>query len=116
MFVLSAIGLVAALLFAGCAETAQVIAPAPEQVQITVHPWRKPIRLVRKTPPPERYLYVGKVRAVARDVEFVDAARTVDAELRSKARALGADVVKIDAVYDRKHAVVMAGRAYRSMD
>jgi hypothetical protein len=115
MFVLSAIGLAFALLSAGCATTETAAAPS-QQVEITVRPWVKPVRLVTKAPSRERYVFVGKVRVVAHDGEFVEAARAADEKLREKARKLGADVVQIDVVSpnDRAHLITLAGRAYRS--
>ncbi len=126
MFVVSAIGLLAALLSAGCATSqgaagAGAAAPAEQaEVEITVKPWIKPVKLVTKMPSRERFTYVGKVRVVALDNgagEFVDAARVADEKLREKARKLGADVVKLDVVSqnDKTHLITLAGRAYRSM-
>jgi hypothetical protein len=126
MFVLSAIGLLAALLSAGCASTqaassASASAPADQpEVEITVRPWQKPVKLVTRTPSRERFTFVGKVRVVALDKdarEFVDAARAADEKLREKARKLGADVVKLEVVSqnDKTHLITLAGRAYRAM-
>src|SRR5579862_3506990 len=109
MFVVSAIGLLAALLSAGCATSqaaagagAASAAPAEQpEVEITVKPWVKPVKLVTKTPSRGRFAYVGKVRVVALDHgggEFVDAARAADEKLREKARKLGADVVQLEVV------------------
>ena len=118
VLVLSAIGLAVALLGAGCAttETAAPAAASPE-VEITVRPWQKPVRLVSKAPSRERYVFVGNVRVVARDGEFVEAARAADEKLREKARQLGADVVQIDVVSPNEsaHLITLAGRAYRSV-
>jgi hypothetical protein len=115
-FVLSVLGFVAALLMAGCASAGSVIAPSAAEVQITVHPWVKPVRIVARRLSRERYVYVGRVRAVARDAEFVAAARAVDEQLRTQARTLGADVVKIDQVSPGRHLVLLAGRCYRALD
>jgi hypothetical protein len=127
MFIVSAIGLLAALLSAGCASTqaassgTSASAPADQpEVEITVRPWQKPVKLVTRTPSRERFTYVGKVRVVAIDKdarEFVDAARAADEKLREKARKLGADVVKLEVVSqnDKTHLITLAGRAYRAM-
>ncbi len=116
LFVAGAVGFAAALLMSGCA-TAPPPAPAAAEVSITVHPWVKPVRLVGKTPPADRFLFVGKVSARAENVEFVDGARDAQEQLKEKAKALGADVVKIDRVSPgKKHLIILAGRAYRSLN
>jgi hypothetical protein len=77
------------------------------------------IKIVARKPSPQRYRYVGRVEARATTADIVDAAIAADADLRRQARALGADVVKIDVVtppgeHARAHSrVILAGRAYK---
>jgi hypothetical protein len=118
MVVVGAIGFVAALLLAGCASAPRPQPATVEQVEITSHPWVRPVHVVVKTPARDRYFFVGKVRATAPDDEFVAAARAVREQLIDKARALGADVVKLDVIQPdaRKHQLLLSGSAYRSVE
>jgi hypothetical protein len=108
-----------AALVGGCATAphTQVITPRAEEVQV-IRPSVSSVRLVQRRPARDRYAFVGRVRAVAHDEEFVEAARRVNEMLQQKARALGAEVVKIDLVRlgERDHLVVLAGRAYRALN
>jgi hypothetical protein len=112
------IGLLLAFCGAGCATTVPAVSPAHEQVQIRVVPWQREVRLVTRAPSSAHYVFVGKVRGVAPDAEFVSAAEHVNVQLREKAAALGADVVKIDRVAPcaSGHRVLLAGRAYRRLE
>jgi len=118
ILVAGVIGLLAAFFGAGCATISPGQARAHEDVQIRVVPWQREVRLVTHAPPHEHYVMVGKVRGVAPDAEFVTAADRVHAQLREKAAALGADVVKIDVVAPcaRGHRVLLAGRAYKRVE
>jgi hypothetical protein len=71
------------------------------------------VKLVAHTPPAKRYRYVGRVQATAKTKDFVEAARSANADLRRQAKALGADVVAVDIVSPGRR-VVLAGRAYKS--
>ena len=117
LLVAGAIGFGAALLGSGCAPLPKVTVTVPTapQVQITVHPWEKPLKLVAKLPPHDHWKYVGRVRALSKADEFVDAAHTVQDRLRQRARALGADVVKIETASADSQIVQLSGRAYRSV-
>lgn len=72
-------------------------------------------------PPPTLYRYVGRVQGVARTTDLVTAARDANDDLRWKAHALGADVVRIDYVATPpEHArpmrrVLLSGRAYKAI-
>jgi hypothetical protein len=88
-------------------DSAVVEAPKPVDAKSTV-------KLVAKTPPAKRYRFVGRVEATAKTGgDFVEAARTANADLRRQAKALGADVIKVEVVSPGKR-VVLAGRAYKS--
>jgi hypothetical protein len=115
LLAIGVLGFGAALLGSGCAPSLPQVTVTVPQVQITVHPWEKPLKIVSKLPSSERWQLVGRVRAVARADEFVDAARTVQDRLRERARALGADVVKIDVASAGDQIVQLSGRAYRSL-
>ena len=110
----------ASLFLAGCATVPgnRVVTPSVDEVRITMRPSEVPVRLVAKRPRRDSYSFVGRVRAVARDGEFVVAARRANETLRRKARSLGADVVKIEivSISDRDNHVVMSGRAYRPVN
>ena len=77
------------------------------------------VKIVAHKPSPQKYHFVGRVEARATTGDIVDAAIAVDADLRRQARALGADVIKIDVIappseHAGKHSrVVLAGRAYK---
>jgi hypothetical protein len=107
--------LVLASLLVGCATPHTRVIP-PTEVQILVHPWVPPVRLVSKRPPRDRYSFVGRVRASVSDDEFVEAANAVRAQLVDRARKLGASVVKIDVVGAKSGRVLLAGRAYRTIN
>jgi hypothetical protein len=119
LLVAGAIGFGAALLVSGCGPTlpaVTVTVPTAPQVQITVHPWEKPLKLVAKLPKTEHFKYVGRVRALSKGSdEFVEAAHSVQDRLRQRARALGADVVKIDGASADGQILALSGRAYRSL-
>src|ERR1700744_1671037 len=77
------------------------------------------IKIVVKKPSGQKYHFVGRVEARAPTGDIVDAAIAADADLRRQAKALGADVVKIDVItppsdHPSKHSrVILAGRAYK---
>jgi hypothetical protein len=77
------------------------------------------VKIVAKRPSAQKYHFVGRVEARATTGDIVDAALAADADLRRQAKALGADVIKIDVITppsDRpsKHSrVILAGRAYK---
>ena len=77
------------------------------------------VKIVARTPSAQKYHFVGRVSARAATGDIVDAALAADADLRRQAKALGADVIKIDVITppsDRpsKHSrVILAGRAYK---
>ena len=77
------------------------------------------VKIVAKKPSPQKYHFVGRVEARATTGDIVDAAIAADADLRRQAKALGADVIKIDVIappseHSGKHSrVVLAGRAYK---
>ena len=77
------------------------------------------IKIVAHKPSPQKYHFVGRVQARATTSDIVDAAIAVDADLRRQAKALGADVIKIDVIAPpsengRAHSrVILAGRAYK---
>jgi hypothetical protein len=110
------------VLLAGCAATRPGVRAddASERASDALQdPPAPSVRLVRRRPPAA--IYVGRVVGTARTGEIVEAARSAQAELRMKAAALGADVVKIDRVTPPPaHArgthrmVLLAGRAYRT--
>jgi len=113
---------VSAWLLSGCAHEAQHFKGA--QVEITVHPWKPTVKtpdtvkLVSKTPDPARYVFLGRVNGVTPKTELVEAAKAAQQDLREKAAALGADLVKIDvlrAPTEGLHhkGVLLAGRAYK---
>jgi hypothetical protein len=87
-------------------DSAVVEAPKPVDAKPAV-------KLVAHTPPAKRYRYVGRVQATAKTNDFVEAARSTNADLRRQAKALGADVVAVDVVSPGRR-VVLAGRAYKS--
>jgi hypothetical protein len=98
-FVVALVLFVSALLLTGCGH--EVAHYKGAQVEITVHPWKttktaETVKLVSKSPDPTRYVFVGRVDGAAQQ------------DLREKAAALGADVVKID-----RKGVLVAGRAYK---
>jgi hypothetical protein len=108
--------LVAAFFIAGCAPSAHVITPTAEQVRITVYPMKRPVRLVGKKPPSDRYVFLGRISGVATDSDFVDAANHARESLFSKAEAIGADVVRIVRPTLGRHRVLLAGLAYRRVE
>jgi hypothetical protein len=117
-FVASVVLFVVAMLTSGCSHSsAQAPTPA-QQVEITVHPWKKQVRFVGKTPPKARFAYVGRVRGEAPDIDFVRAVEQARAQIAERAEALGADTVKIDVIApsSSNHIVMLAGRAYRAVD
>lgn len=77
--------------------------------------------LVVNPPPHTLYRYIGRVRGVARSSDLVSAASAANDDLRWKAHALGADVVRIDYVaappeHGRPRSrVLLAGRAYKAI-
>ncbi|MDB4968415.1 MAG: hypothetical protein JWN44_4104 [Myxococcales bacterium] len=77
------------------------------------------IKIVGKRPSAARYKFVGRIEATTSTNDIVDAAVTANAELRRKAKALGADVIKLDVIAppsDSEHPhrrVILAGRAYK---
>ncbi|HEX9102895.1 MAG TPA: hypothetical protein VF997_11865 [Polyangia bacterium] len=77
------------------------------------------VKIVAHKPSSQKYRFVGRVEARATTTDIVDAAIAVDADLRRQAKALGADVVKIDVIAppgEKAHArsrVILAGRAYK---
>ena len=77
------------------------------------------VKIVAHKPSSQKYHFVGRVEARATTVDIVDAAIAADADLRRQAKALGADVVKIDVITPpSEHAgphsrVILAGRAYK---
>lgn len=73
------------------------------------------VKIVAHKPSPAKYRYVGRIEARAKSSDIVDAAIAVDADLRRQAKALGADVVKVDAISTpaKKGNIVLAGRAYK---
>jgi hypothetical protein len=83
-------------------------APAPVLEEHTV-------RLVGHRPAHAKF--VGRVRAVAPDDDFVLAAKQARAQLSRRAEALGATVIQIQRIDAGVHGrVLMAGRAYRVAD
>jgi hypothetical protein len=112
---------VSALLLTGCGH--EVAHYKGAQVEITVHPWKtsrtpEAVKLVSKSPDPAKYVFVGRVDGVTPKTELVEAARAAQQDLRVKAAALGADVVKIDVLREPAQAihhkgVLLAGRAYK---
>jgi hypothetical protein len=114
VLVAGALGFLLTLLTAGCTHVSAV-ERKPDLV-ITVKPWITPVKLVSHRPPRDRYVFVGRVRGVALDGEFVDAASHAREKLDARARALGASVIKIDRVATSGSRVVLAGRAYRSIN
>ncbi len=117
----------------GCATTApksQARGPRPSETNdsavATASPTPKTkelggaaIKIVVKKPSAQKYHFVGRVEARATTGDIVDAAIAADADLRRQAKALGADVVKIDIItppsdHPSKHSrVILAGRAYK---
>jgi hypothetical protein len=77
------------------------------------------VKIVAKKPSAQKYHFVGRVAARATTGDIVDVAIAADADLRRQAKALGADVVKIDVItppseHAGKHSrVILAGRAYK---
>jgi hypothetical protein len=77
------------------------------------------VKIVAKRPSTRSYKFVGRVEAKTSTNDIVDAAINADAELRRKAKALGADVIKLDIIAppsDNSHPhnrVILAGRAYK---
>jgi hypothetical protein len=111
LLVAGALGILLSLLTAGCTH---VSADAPRNdLEISVKPWVRPVKWVAHRP--ARAVFVGRVKGAATDEEFVSAAARVHAALDARARALGADVVKIDRVIAGAR-IVVAGRAYRLAD
>ncbi len=94
-------------------DNAAVAAPKPKELGGDA------VKIVAHKPSPPKYHFVGRVEARATATDIVDAAVAVDADLRRQAKALGADVIKIDVIAppsDRAHAhsrVILAGRAYK---
>jgi hypothetical protein len=77
------------------------------------------VKIVAHKPSPSQYRFVGRIEARATTNDIVDAAIAADADLRRQAKALGADVVKLDVITppnEKSHAhsrVILAGRAYK---
>ena len=98
----------------GCAHGADATARVVPRVYDTP-------ALMTNPPPHTLYRYVGRVRGVAHSNDFVAAARDANDDLRWKAHALGADVVRIDYVAvppehgAKRTRVLLAGRAYRAI-
>jgi hypothetical protein len=70
------------------------------------------VRVVAKRPAHGKF--VGKVRVVSSDLDFVEAAKVARAKLAARAEKLGADVVKIERLdTTARGRVLIAGRAYR---
>ena len=78
-------------------------------------------QLVVNPVPRTLYRYIGRVEGVASSPDLVEAARVAQDDLRWKAYARGADVVRIDYVAPPpEHAspgrrVLLAGRAYKAI-
>ena len=72
------------------------------------------VKLVAKRPSAKQYKFVGRVEATARTTDFVEGARSANALLRKKAKALGADVVKVDIVEPGRH-ILLSGRCYKKV-
>jgi hypothetical protein len=114
-----ATGFALTLAAAGCAHAppaSTTSAPAPRAAAIET-----PL-LVVNPPPHTLYRYIGRVRGVARSSDLVSAATAANDDLRWKAHALGADVVRIDFVaappeHGRPRSrVLLAGRAYKAIE
>ena len=104
------------LVSTACAHDPNVVAArvaAPRAVD-TPALWTSP-------PPRALYRFVGRVQGVAATTDLVAAARAATDDLRWKAHALGADVVRIDYVaVPREHGrpsrrVLVAGAAYKAI-
>lgn len=88
-------------------DSAVVEAPKPVDAATSV-------KLVSKRPSAKQYKFVGRVEATAKTTDFVEGARSANALLRKKAKALGADVVKVDVIEPGKH-VLLSGRCYKKV-
>jgi hypothetical protein len=115
--------LFAALLLSACAAAPKPVVFVPREDNDALVTPRAPldpgIRLVVSAPRASRYQYVGRVSGVADLGEWVDTARRAHEDLQRKARALRADVIKIDRVVApdegaRGRRTLLAGRAYRA--
>ena len=99
------------------ARTTALVAPAPKPAELG----GDVVKIVAHRPPARLYKYVGRIEARATTADFVDAAIAADADLRRQARALGADLVKLDVIKPprdnaRPHRrVILAGRAYKAV-
>src|SRR4029079_9501794 len=77
------------------------------------------VKIVARKPSTQKYHFVGRVEARATTGDIVDVAIAADADLRRQAKALGADVIKIDVItppseHAGKHSRgILAGRAYK---
>lgn len=95
------------------------VATAPPQTAKAKELGGSSVKIVAHKPSPQKYKFVGRIEARASTGDIVDAAIAADADLRRQAKALGADVVKLDVIAppaDRpsKHGrVILAGRAYK---
>lgn len=77
------------------------------------------VKIVAHKPSPQKYKFVGRIEARSASGDIVDAAIAADADLRRQAKALGADVVKLDVIAppsdrpSKRSRVILAGRAYK---
>jgi hypothetical protein len=77
------------------------------------------VKIVSHKPSAQKYKFVGRIEARSASGDIVDAAIAADADLRRQAKALGADVIKLDVIappsdHPGKHSrVILAGRAYK---
>lgn len=94
---------------------AATAAPAPKQKELG----GAAVKIVAHKPSPQKYKFVGRIEARSASGDIVDAAIAADADLRRQAKALGADVIKLDVIappsdHPSKHSrVILAGRAYK---
>jgi hypothetical protein len=114
---------------AGCATAHDNKRPVAARAPVTVSapkPAPKPkelggdaVKIVAHRPSAKQYKFAGRVEVRATTADIVDAALAADADLRRQAKALGADVIKLDVIAppsDRarpRNRVILAGRAYK---
>jgi hypothetical protein len=93
-------------------------APARPAHVAPVDEWHRNIKIVSRKPARTHYQYLGRVRGVASNADFVAAAKQARTQIARNAEKLGADVIKIEVLDPTApgNKVLIQARAYRLAD
>jgi len=93
-------------------------APPARAVTRPVDEWHRNIKIVSRRPARLHYQYLGRVRGIAPNTDFVAAAKQARTQIARSAEKLGADVIKIEVLDPTApgNKVLIQARAYRLAD